>query len=136
VNGEKVGATESNWRIWLLRSYPVPAACVKAARTVIAVPHFRPDGQGGFYPNYPDPLKLSDGRGNELNLSAHGNARLSGPKSRCLRPFGLPEPTGIPTAFYNAMVAPFTSYPLRGFIWYQGEGNAGAAKHTTRSSRP
>ena len=31
------------------------------------------------------------------------------------------EPAGL----YNAMIAPLTSFPLRGFIWYQGESNAG-----------
>lgn len=28
-------------------------------------------------------------------------------------------------ALYNGMVHPFTPYTLRGFIWYQGEGNVG-----------
>ena len=128
VNGEKVGATESNWRIWLFRTYPVPASCVKTGKNVIAVRIFDRMGQGGFYPNYPDPLKLSDGRGNELNLSGSWKCKVERAEKPVSAPVGLPEPTGIPTAFYNAMVAPFTSYPLRGFIWYQGEGNSGAAK--------
>lgn len=31
----------------------------------------------------------------------------------------------IPSALYNGMVAPFTPFPIRGVIWYQGESNAG-----------
>lgn len=128
VNGEKVGATESNWRIWLFRTYPVPAACLKPGKNVIAVRVFDRMGQGGFSPSYPDPLKLADGRGNELNLSGTWKCKIERAEKPVPVPVGLPEPTGIPTAFYNAMIAPFTRYTLSGFIWYQGEGNAGAAK--------
>ncbi len=31
---------------------------------------------------------------------------------------------GNPATIYNAMIAPFIGYPLRGAIWYQGESNA------------
>ena len=31
------------------------------------------------------------------------------------------EPAGL----YNAMIAPLTSFPVRGFLWYQGESNTG-----------
>ncbi len=30
-----------------------------------------------------------------------------------------------PGGLYNAMIAPLTSFPVRGFIWYQGESNTG-----------
>ena len=30
-----------------------------------------------------------------------------------------------PANIYNAMVAPMTKFPVRGFIWYQGEANVG-----------
>src|SRR5690606_31860544 len=29
-----------------------------------------------------------------------------------------------PTMVYNNMVAPFFVYPIKGVVWYQGEGNA------------
>ncbi|HBO45865.1 MAG TPA: sialate O-acetylesterase, partial [Planctomycetaceae bacterium] len=32
-----------------------------------------------------------------------------------------------PANLYNAMIAPITSYAIRGAIWYQGEGNVGRA---------
>jgi sialate O-acetylesterase len=35
---------------------------------------------------------------------------------------------GSPGGLFNAMVAPLTRFPLRGVIWYQGEGNAGRAR--------
>jgi sialate O-acetylesterase len=35
------------------------------------------------------------------------------------------EGSWAPAAIYNGMVAPFTPYSLKGFIWYQGETNSG-----------
>ncbi len=34
-----------------------------------------------------------------------------------------PRPQHEPTALFNAMIAPLTSYSIRGAIWYQGENN-------------
>jgi sialate O-acetylesterase len=34
-----------------------------------------------------------------------------------------------PSNLYNGMIAPLIPYALRGAIWYQGESNAGRAKH-------
>ena len=31
----------------------------------------------------------------------------------------------VPAGIYNGMVAPFTPYSLKGFLWYQGESNSG-----------
>jgi len=47
-------------------------------------------------------------------------------------PFATPLGKGhprVPTAAYNAMIAPLASYPLKGILWYQGEsnGNGGLA---------
>src|SRR5690606_28271968 len=34
-------------------------------------------------------------------------------------------PQNEPTALYNAMVAPYIQYPIKGILWYQGESNTG-----------
>jgi sialate O-acetylesterase len=31
----------------------------------------------------------------------------------------------VPAGIYNGMVAPFTPYSVKGFLWYQGEANSG-----------
>jgi len=42
----------------------------------------------------------------------------------------IPDPEGYPTwrhqpaGLYNAMIAPLAAFPVRGFVWYQGEGDA------------
>ena len=35
------------------------------------------------------------------------------------------NPEGYPGAIFNARIAPLTPYAIRGFLWYQGESNAG-----------
>src|SRR5690606_12100147 len=30
-----------------------------------------------------------------------------------------------PTALFNGMVSPYTNFPIKGILWYQGESNAG-----------
>ena len=34
-------------------------------------------------------------------------------------------PSWEPAGLYNAMIAPLTPFPIRGFLWYQGESNTG-----------
>lgn len=42
----------------------------------------------------------------------------------------IPDPEGYPTwryqpaGLYNAMIAPLADFPVRGFVWYQGEGDS------------
>ena len=128
MNGEKVGATENNWREWVFRSYTIPAKGVKAGRNVIAVRIFNRIGNGGFYPGYPAPLKLAKDSQNEIILSGIWKCKVERAEKPAALPGPLPSIYSVPTAFFNAMIAPFSKYPLRGFLWYQGEGNAGAAK--------
>ena len=43
------------------------------------------------------------------------------------RPVKLVRCPQMPSWVYNAMIAPITTYAMRGAIWYQGESNAGRA---------
>lgn len=43
-------------------------------------------------------------------------------------PWHPPEEAYRPAALYNAMVAPFTDYGIRGILWYQGETNSNPAR--------
>ena len=49
-----------------------------------------------------------------------------------------PDPSSwIPAALYNGMVAPFTPYTIKGFLWYQGEtDSAPIAQACTRNCYP
>jgi sialate O-acetylesterase len=45
-----------------------------------------------------------------------------------VHPWHPPEEAYRPSALFNAMVAPFTGYGLKGFLWYQGETNSNVAR--------
>ena len=38
------------------------------------------------------------------------------------------DPPMPPSSLFDAMIAPLTRFPIRGALWYQGEGNTGQAK--------
>ena len=38
------------------------------------------------------------------------------------------NPQGYPGALFNARIAPLSSYGIKGFLWYQGESNAGSGE--------
>jgi len=128
LNGEKVGATENNWREWIFRYYAIPAEQVKAGKSVIAVRIFNRINSGGFYPTYPAPLKLYLDERNAIILSGAWKCKVERAEKPAQMPFVLPSIYSIPASLFNALIAPFAKYPLRGFIWYQGEGNTGAAE--------
>ncbi len=126
-NGTEVGRKENRGGTWIFRTHPVPGRLVKAGRNVVAVRIFNELGPGGFYPGYPRPLSLSRG-GLEILLPKtwRYQVELALPPGKPARE--LPEGYYLPTVFYNAMIAPYTRTPVRGFIWYQGETNAGRAR--------
>jgi sialate O-acetylesterase len=128
MNGQKVGATENRWRTWVFRTYTIPPKLVRPGRNVVAVRIFNAIGPGGFSPTYPAPLKLSKDQEHAIVLTGKWKSRVEVAMKPAKLPFPVPTPYTIPTAFFNAMIAPLTHFPVRGFIWYQGETNAGAPR--------
>lgn len=128
LNGVQVGATENSWREWIFRYYAIPAELVKPGKSVIAVRIFNRINSGGFYPTYPAPLKLYIDDQNAIILTGTWKCKVERAEKPAQMPFELPSIYGIPASLFNALIAPFAKYPIRGFIWYQGEGNTGAAE--------
>ncbi len=125
VNGVEVGHME-RWDA--RRKYAIPAELVKPGRMVIAVRVLDGQGEGGFA-----------GPEGEMKLAPKGvdaaePISLAGPwafkdAARAADLTSPPEPNGqnpnVVAALSNGMIAPLTSFPIKGVIWYQGEGNAG-----------
>ena len=61
---------------------------------------------------------------NDTAAQAKASGAMAPPKPAKTEnsPGGAYTPAGL----YNAMIAPFTPYPIRGAVWYQGETNANA----------
>lgn len=131
-NGEKVGAISADvhgyWE--KIRSYPVPGKLVRAGKNVISVRVSNISGLGGFigkrFVAFSDGGKL-DITGNWLMKTEF----VADVKTVGARPAAANTKLGsqqFPATLYNAMVNPWTVYPMRGFIWYQGCANSGNAK--------
>ena len=55
-------------------------------------------------------------------------ARLSNVTQKMSRPVDPEQGKGIPGGLFNAMVAPYVPFAIRGIIWYQGESNVSRAR--------
>ena len=132
-NGVKVGSISiDNPIYWKAnRSYKIPAGTVKAGSNTIAVRVGNIAGAGGFVTT--DKLFMQCG---SEKIAIGGNWKHK--KEFTADPVKLGERPRLkavdrdshqfPTNLYNSMVKPWTVYPMRGFIWYQGCSNAGVAK--------
>ncbi|TFF37524.1 sialate O-acetylesterase [Mucilaginibacter psychrotolerans] len=126
VNGKLVGKITYQYPP---RRYEVPAGILKAGKNVIMVRVTNSAGKGGFVPDkryeLTDGTTVIDLRGDWL----YQVGQAYQPRRNALRgsaPFSAQdEPTGL----YNAMIAPAVSYPVKGFLWYQGETNIGTKNY-------
>ncbi len=135
VNGVKVGSTgtdvDSYWSV--KRIYKVPGTLVKAGRCVVAVRVSDMYSSGGLQGPASDMFLTLDGK-EKISLAKDWKLKLEFAVD--IKKIGVrPDPLGFmktnenhpsfPATLYNSMIAPWTVYPMRGFIWYQGESNAG-----------
>lgn len=106
------------------RVYYLPQGALKAGENVIVVNVLDTYGAGGLYgPAENRVLQFADGTSVPLGQWHYQMAPASiGAPPR--EPWG--NTAGLGT-IYNAMIAPLTSYSLRGVAWYQGESNTGEA---------
>lgn len=127
INGKLVGSTSY---MYPQRRYNLPAGTLKPGKNLFVVRVVNNSGKGGFVPDKPYQLIAGtdtiDLKGTwqykvgQVNIPQRGYGR---------RGIALQNQ---PAALYNAMIAPLVGYSLKGFIWYQGETNAGRADDYTR----
>ncbi len=115
VNGEQVGNITYQYPP---RRYKVKNGLLKAGKNLIVIRVTNTAGKGGFVPDKQYELIVGD---QTVDLQGDWNYKVG----EVFPPVTeKPAPSNFtPTAFYNAMIAPFTSYSLKGFVWYQGETN-------------
>jgi sialate O-acetylesterase len=137
-DGTRVGATGAETpNAWMTpRVYKIPGALVRAGRNVVAVRVFDRMGGGGFGGS-PGVMSLAPAGARPGEAVALEGAwdykEESVVESKKIDYSNYPGPPpgpsnqNNPSVLYNAMLAPLTSYAIRGVIWYQGESNAGRA---------
>ena len=136
-NGVKVGAigTETPEYWSKERKYTIPGKLVRVGRNVIAVRASDMFGDGGLLgPSNTVYLRLASTPEGKISLANGWKSKMEF-KADLAKIGARPEPpmlsttagraSHFPATLYNSMIAPWTIYPIRGVIWYQGESNAG-----------
>lgn len=115
VNGVQVGSTTYQYPP---RRYTIPSGLLKEGTNLIVVRVTNTGGKGGFVPQKRYVLTTGSDSIDLRGDWTYQVGQVFGP--------GKPGPLlrqNIPTSLYNTMVAPFTPFSVKGFIWYQGEAN-------------
>ena len=117
VNGEQIGNITYQYPP---RRYSVKNGLLKAGKNLVVIRVTNTAGKGGFVPDKQYELIV----GNQtFDLQGDWHYKVGEVFPPVVE---KPAPSAYtPTALYNAMIAPFTAYSLKGFVWYQGESNVG-----------
>lgn len=120
INGKQVGTTTY---MYPQRRYKVPAGVLKTGKNIFVVKVTNNVGKGGFVPDKPYCIFAGN---DTIDLKGTWQYKVG----EVYKPFTGGFSGGIsaqnqPTALYNAMASPVTNYAIKGFLWYQGESNAG-----------
>lgn len=112
VNGVKVGEN----KMWNAeRIYDVPQNILKVGKNVIAIKITDTGGGGGLW-GEPENVYLQLGT-NKVSLVGEWKYFINDV-------FITKDVNTYQTMAYNAMIHPLVDFPVKGFIWYQGETNA------------
>ncbi|MFO1529042.1 MAG: sialate O-acetylesterase [Kiritimatiellia bacterium] len=125
INGVEVGATLVDGKFNQSRQYPVPGGVLKAGTNVVTVLILDTSGAGGMSWQGVEPRLDCAGRKFPLtgDWLARTGVALSGMPGLPVEVPGVTRET--PAALYMGMIHPAAGFPLRGFLWYQGESNVG-----------
>lgn len=122
INGQQVGSTGYQYP---QRRYALAPGILKAGKNVFVIRVENTAGKGGFVPDKPYFLEAGN---HMVDLKGDWQYKVGEAYMPVARTGsnGISE-QGQPTALYNAMIAPFSNYALKGVLWYQGESNVGNA---------
>lgn len=117
-NGQEI--CKNMWYSNATHAYTIPASMVKSGENAIAVRIAMLWGGGGLSPL--DDIYITGGS-SKISLSGKWLYKedLEGALPKIL------NYQYYPTVLFNTMINPLIPFGIKGFIWYQGEANAGAA---------
>ena len=113
VNGYKLGETYGN-RVF--STYYVPDSILKKKNNVVVVRVFDAGGTGGLYNMLWETQLMG-------KWKYKPGVKIDAKNFQ--KPFVVNyDPFSSPSNLYNGSIAPIKNLSLKGFVWYQGEGNA------------
>lgn len=120
LNGKRIGNITYQYPP---RRYEVPAGLLKTGKNILVIRVSNFSGKGGFVPD-----KHYELAAEHMSVDLKGTWQYK--VGAAFKPVIGSEPPPLnlsyqPTASFNAMLAPIVPYNLKGFLWYQGESNAG-----------
>lgn len=109
------------------RTYTIPAKLVKAGKAVLVVRVSDFGGEGGIHGKAEELYVEADGK--RISLAGDWKYRIGlSLKGFPPAPVSPIQSSSYPTVLFNAMVKPWTAFPIKGVIWYQGEANVGRSE--------
>jgi sialate O-acetylesterase len=125
INGRQIGDSLRDQMANVQRVYAVPAGVLKEGTNSVAVLLLDTSGPGGM--NWAGVEPRIQWEGGHAPLSGTWLVREGADLAALPR---IPSGTrglgaATPAALYMGMIHPVAGYPLRGFLWYQGESNVG-----------
>ncbi|MDP4228624.1 MAG: sialate O-acetylesterase, partial [Bacteroidota bacterium] len=123
INGQEVGKTTYEYP---QRVYKIKSDVLKPGKNLFVVRVTNTDGKGGFVPDKPYFLLAAN---DTVDLKGDWYYKVGDVIQHKKTMGGTPmvrpvNPQQSPTGLYNGMIAPYTNYAVKGFLWYQGEANA------------
>ena len=116
VNGHEVGRTDWAWN--RARVYDVPPQALRPGRNVIAIRVEDGGGGGGLYGSAD--TRFVEVGGARRPLAERWRFRIG-----WVNVSTEYRKNQVRTVLYNKMIHPLLPFPVAGFLWYQGESNAG-----------
>lgn len=128
-NGTEIGATTG---VDIERKYTIPGELVQSGLNTIAVRILDTGGDGGFI-GASESMNICYGKKQVATLAGEWKYNVGAQARELQKEYASkPKVTQLtPGTLYNAMVNPFINFPVKGFIWYQGEANEGRAYEYT-----
>lgn len=123
INGQEVGKTTYEYP---QRVYKIKSDVLKPGKNLFVVRVTNTGGKGGFVSDKPYFLLAAN---DTIDLKGDWYYKVGDVIQHKKTMGGTPmvrpvNPQQSPTGLYNGMIAPYTNYAVKGFLWYQGEANA------------